>query len=274
LAKVKIDAFFYTHPVFRHAEFVHWKAEQGAVNPRAAHKALLYYVKSGRILSVRRGVYAVIQPNVMPDQVSVDPYLLASKASNDSVLAYHTALELHGVAYSVFEQFTFLTSQKIKPFDYQGQWFQSVAFPLALKRLGDKDYGIEKLDRQGMTIQVTNLARTFVDVIDRVELSGGWEEVFRSISNMAVLDVNDVINYCLKLNSRILAAKVGFFLEQRQGAFAVSDEVLKPLLEKKPATPQSLVKHDREGGQLVKKWNLILPLYVLKRSWEEPDHDV
>lgn len=271
---MKIGAFFHTHPVFRYEEFARWKAEQGWGSARAAHKTLLYHAKAGRILNVRRGIYAVVPPDRTPDEVLVDPYLLASKASRDSVLAYHTALELHGVGYSVFEQFTFLTSQKIKPFDFRGQWFQSVAFPLALKKSGEKDYGIEKMNRAGMTIQVTNLARTFVDVIDRVVLSGGWEEVVRSISNMAVLDVNVVIKYCLILNNRILAAKVGFFLEQRQGAFAVSDKILKPLLEKKPSTPQSLVSHDREEGQLVKKWNLILPLHVLKKSWEEPNHDV
>lgn len=271
---MKIDAFFYTHPVFRYEEFAHWRAEQGASNPHAVRKALLYHTKAGRLLNVRRGVYAVVPPDETPEQVSVDPYLLASKASNDSVLAYHTALELHGVNYSVFEQFTFITSQKIKPFDFRGQWFQSVALPLALQKSGKSDFGIEKANRQGMAIQVTGLARTFVDVLDRVELSGGWEEAIRSISNMAVLDVNAVIQYCLILNNRILAAKVGFFLEQRQGAFAVSDEVLKPLLEKKPLTSQSLVSHDREKGQLVKKWNLILPLHVLKKSWEEPDYDV
>ena len=271
---MKVDAFFYTHPIFRYEEFARLKAEQGVINPRAARKALLYYATVGRLLNVRRGIYAVVSPDVLPDQASVDPYLLASKAANDSVLAYHTALELHGVAYSVFEQFTFLTSQKIKPFEFRSQWFQSVAFPIALKKSGSNNFGIERLDRQGMTIQVTNLARTFIDVLDRVELSGGWEEVVRSISNMAVLDVHAAISYCLLLDNRILAAKVGFFLEQRQGAFAVNEDVLKPLLEKKPLTPQSLVSHDKEGGRLIKKWNLILPLRVLNKSWEEPNDDV
>ena len=164
--------------------------------------------------------------------------------------------------------------QQIKPFEFRSQWFQSVALPLALKKSGNENIEIEKLDRQGMTIQVTNLARTFVDVIDRIALSGGWEEVVRSISNMAVLDIDAVINYCLLLDNRILAAKVGFFLEQRQGAFAVNEDLLKPLLKKKPLTPQSLVLHDKESGQLIKKWNLILPLHVLNKSWEEPNYDV
>lgn len=269
-----IEAFFHVHPVFRYEEFAHFKAEQGINNPRATRKALLYYTNTARLINVRRGLYAVVPPDVSPDQVSVDPYLLASKSSNDGVLAYHTALELHGIAYSAFEQFTFLTAQKIKPFEFRGQRFQPVALPIALKKSEDSNFGIEKLDRQGMVIRVTNLARTFVDALDRVELSGGWEEVVRSISNMAVLDVNVVIKYCLLLNNRILAAKVGFFLEQRQGAFSVNNDVLQLLMEKKPLTPQSLVAHERGGGQLVKKWNLILPLHVLKKSWEEPDHDV
>jgi predicted transcriptional regulator of viral defense system len=271
---VKIEAFFHTHPVFRYEEFAHFKAEQGTNNPRAVSKALLYYINTSRLINVRRGIYAVVPPNVTPDQVFVDPYLLASKASNDSVLAYHTALELHGVAYSAFEQFTFLTSQKIKPFEFRGQRFQPVAFPIALKKSEDNNFGIEELDRQGLVIQETNLARTFVDVLDRVELCGGWEEVVRSISNMATLDVNSVIKYCLLLNNRILAAKVGFFLEQRQGAFSINSDIIQPLLEKKPLTPQSLVAHEKEGGQLIKRWNLILPLRVLKKSWEEPDYDV
>ena len=271
---MKVEAFFYNNPVFRYEEFARWKAEQGeSANLRAVRKALLYHTKAGHLLNVRRGVYAFVPSNVTADQVSVDPYLLASKASKDSILAYHTALELHGVAYSVFEQFYFLTSQKIKPFEFEGRVFQPVTFPVALAKSNEEDYGIETLDRQGMSIQVTNLARTFVDVLDRIELGGGWEEVVRSISNMAALDIKAVIDYCLMLNNRILAAKVGYFLEQRQGAFAVNNEILQPLLKKKPLTPQSLVAHD-EKGRSIKKWNLILPIRVLNKSWEEPDYDV
>src|SRR5690606_27695531 len=126
-------------------------------NLHTVRKSLLYHVKAGHLLHVRRGIYAVVPLNEKPDEVSIDPYLLAAKVANDSVLAYHTALELHGVAYTVFEQFTFLTSQKIKPFNFQGQWFQPVILPADFKKRNRQNFGIEKLDRQGMTIQVTNL---------------------------------------------------------------------------------------------------------------------
>ncbi len=270
---MEIDYFFHFHPVFRYEEIADWKYNHGTNNSHAVRKTLLYYTKIGLLLNIRRGIYAVIPPGTIPSQYIVDSYLLASKIAKDSVLAYHTALEIHGVAYSIFQQFYFLTSQKIKTFEFQNQLFQPVAFPLALKKNNDFYYGVEELNRQGMTMQVTTLERTFVDVLDRIELSGGWEEVVRSISNMAILDINSVIHYCLMLNNRILAAKVGFFLEQRQGAFAVKDEILQPLLEKKPLTPQSL-SNNQEETKLIKKWNLILPLNVVNKTWEEPNNDV
>lgn len=272
---MELEAFFYANPVFRFEEFARFKNEKGEVSSaRAIHKMLHYYIKKGRLVNVRRGVYAVVAPGIQPEQVLLDPYLIASKSAKDSILAYHTALELHGVAYSVFEQFTFLTAQKIKPFEVQDRWFRSVALPTILKKDDNADFGIEKIDRQGVTIRVTSLERTFVDALDRIELSGGWEEVVRSISNMAVLKVPDVITYCLLLNNRILASKVGYFLEQRQGAFAVGDELLKPLLDKKPLTAQSLLSDRREQGRLIKKWNIILPINLLNETWDEPNYDV
>jgi predicted transcriptional regulator of viral defense system len=269
-----IDSFFYSRPIFRYEEFAQWKKEQGAVSSRAAEKALLYYKKAGRLLNIHRGLYVVVPPNESAESISVDPYLLASKAANDSVLGYHTALELHGVAYSVFEQFTFLTGQKNKPFEFQNRWFQPTAIPLALKKINKDDFGVEKMNRQGLTVRVTNAARTYVDVLDRVELSGGWEEILRSISNLVVLNVEEVITYCLMLHNRILAAKVGFFLEQRQGAFKVEDNMLEPLLKLKPRSPQYLTDNRNERCQLVKKWNLIISSRILNQSWDEPDYDV
>lgn len=77
---------------------------------------------------------------------------------------------------------------------------------------------------------MTNAARTFVDVIDRVELYGGSEEVYRSISGLAVLNIDQVIDYCSMLDNVRLNAKVGYFLSQRQAAFAVTEKQLAPLL--------------------------------------------
>lgn len=267
-----INTFFYSHPVFRHNEFAVWKAQQGTDNPRAIQNALQYYVDTGRLLNIRRGFYAVVPPTETSESLIVDPYLVAAKVNEDNVLAYHTALELHGIAYTIFDRFTFLTNKKIKPFEFQNHWFQPTTFPRRLKKPG-RDFGIESINRQELEIKVTSLARTFVDVLDRIEHSGGWEEVVRSLGKAVSLNMEEVIEYCLMLKNNILVAKVGFFLEQRQGAFAVKDDLLARLLKYKPLSPQSLAS-SREPGQLIKKWNLVMPIHVINQSWDEPNHDV
>ncbi len=66
---MNIDQFFHEHPVFRIEEFDAWKG------------ALRYYLKTKRIVQIRRGLYAVVPPNQTPETVTVDPYLIAAKSA-------------------------------------------------------------------------------------------------------------------------------------------------------------------------------------------------
>jgi len=269
-----IEKFFYKHPIFRLEELVTWKQRHGSSQRRAVHKLLEHHLGSGRLLRIKRELYAVVTPNATADTMPIDPYLIAGKATSDSILAYHTALELFGVAHSSFEQFCYLSKQKAKPFEFQRQLFHSVALSERLRSGHDADFEVETINRQGIALRVTSLPRTVVDVLDRVELSGGWEEVARSMSNIAVLNIDRVTAYCLKLNNAALSAKVGYFLEQRQGAFAPTEGQLEVLLCRKPSRPQYLSKQPTEPCRLIKKWNIMMPLSVVEKTWEEPEHDV
>ncbi len=265
------DQFFYEHPVFRHEEFANFKSVHGVTNPITVNMALTYYTNQGRIKPIRRKLYAVVPPNQSVDSVLIDPYIIAGKVTEDAIIGYHSALELLGAAYSSFGQLTYITQQKSKPFEFDGHWYQSVAVPKALQKKQASEMFVDTINRQGVNIKITNAARTFVDVIDRVELCGGWEEVCRSISSLAVLNVDQVIDYCLMLDNARLNAKVGYFLSQRQDAFAVTEQQLAPLLEGKPNVAQYISGASGEQLQLVKPWNIYLPLSVINQLWEEPD---
>ena len=265
-------SFFYTHPIFRYEEFSAWKKENGVKTKNAVRKALYYHTRRKHILNILRGIYGVIPPSGS-ENLFFDPYLIAAKGAEESILAYHTTLELHGVAYSIFEKFTFITPHKNKPFEFQGQWFQPVAIPKSLKNTKMEPFAIEKMNRQGINVSITNLARTFVDVLDRPGLSGGWEEVVRSINNIAYLNVDEVIEYCLLLKNRVLAAKVGFFLEQRKGAFAIEAKKLERLLFLKPSSAR-YIEENKTDCRFVKKWNLFIPVKILDKIWEEPNNDI
>ena len=75
-------------------------SERGSGNTHTRNSLLAYHRKQGRIVHVRRGLYATVPRGMDPETASIDPYLVAAKMTGDAVLGYHTALEFHGRAYS------------------------------------------------------------------------------------------------------------------------------------------------------------------------------
>lgn len=271
---MNLNNFLYTHPIFRLEEFKEWKESKRPIEAASLHSSINFCIQTNKIKRIRRELFAVIPPNEKPETITFDPYLLAGKTTIDSIIAYHSALELHGLAYSTFQQFTFITQKKIKPFEIDSQWFQPVQIPIALKDKKKHNFGIQLVDRQGVAIKITNVARTFVDVIDRPDLCGGWEEVYRSINNINVLKFDEVLEYCLLKNNHTLNAKVGFFLDLRVDPFATPADILNKFQKLIPKSPQYMGNKSDGKYHYVKKWNLLVPNIILNAAWEEPNDDV
>jgi predicted transcriptional regulator of viral defense system len=263
--------FFETHPVFRYEEFTRFMQAREINKPTTWRQQLSYHYKQGHLLRIRRSLYAV-KPFLFSEENNwIDPYLIASKATNDAVLAYHTALELHDLAYTTFEELTYLTAQLNKSFEYQGQKFRPIIFPKSLIAQNKTDYGVNTIKRQGLEIKITSLERTIVDVLDRPDLAGGWEEIWRSLDNIISFDPKKIVKYTLLLNNATTVAKVGFFLEQMPAHIAVHQDFIKQLLPHIPKQPHYMNGDRRGKGKYIEKWQLIVPLEIIERQWEEPN---
>ncbi len=53
-------------------------------------------------------------------------------------------------------------------------------------------------------------------------------------------------------------AAVGWFLENNQNTFHVSDQYLNDLEKRCPQSPQHVIR-DQRNGTLFRRWNLVLP---------------
>jgi len=93
---MKVEDFFYRRPVFTNEELAQFLASRRAHGPRTQESLLAYYTKTGRVVRVRRGLYAVVPPGATPQTYSFDPFLLTAKMTKDAVLAYHTAWKSMG----------------------------------------------------------------------------------------------------------------------------------------------------------------------------------
>lgn len=266
---MKHDAFFRKHPVFTGEELAKHLSSHGEVGARAQEALLAYHQRAGRIVRVRRGLYAVIPAGADTDLYPADPFLVAAKLTPDSVLSHHTALEFHGKAYSVYAHITYSASRPLGPLTFRSHVFRGTKFPQSLICAGKVHVGVLTAERVGMELRVASLERTLVDVLDRPDLSGSWEEIWRSLESVEFFDLDKVVEYALLLGNATTGAKMGFFLEQHREPLMVEDRHLQALHELRPRQPHYLDRAKRISGCLVSKWNLVVPREVLERSWGE-----
>lgn len=265
---MNIRDYFAQHPVFTYEEFVAFQKSQGARNLGSIKALLHYYIKKGRLTSIRRGLYASIPYGYDIDSFPVEPYLIAAKVTEDAIIAYHTALEYHGSAYSIFHHFYFMTAHQIKPFFFQTETFISTLHPKILLEKKHTDFEINTGMRFGHDERVTSIERTLVDVLTKPEVSGGWEEVWRSLELVPVFNIDKVIEYALLLENNTTVAKVGYFFESTQEQFGTTDEQLKELEKHCPKQPHYIDRS--KPSTMLKRWNLIVPDEIIEKRWEEP----
>ena len=118
-------------------------------------------------------------------------------------------------------------------------------------------------------MKVTSLERTLVDVLDRPQLAGGWEEVYRSLESVEFFDLDKIVDYVLLLGNATTASKVGLYLDQHREALMVEERHLTALRNQRPKQPHYVDRRRGRGGRLVTEWNLVVPTELVERSWAE-----
>ena len=66
---------------------------------------------------------------------------------------------------------------------FRSRQYVRISVPYALRMDGEEMINVEQSNRAGVVVRVTNLERTLVDVLDRPETTGSWEEIWRSLEN-------------------------------------------------------------------------------------------
>ncbi|OGT39955.1 MAG: hypothetical protein A3E81_02225 [Gammaproteobacteria bacterium RIFCSPHIGHO2_12_FULL_36_30] len=260
----KAQQFFFQHPIFSFKQFV--RAMQHSENTCSV--MLNHHLKTGNIVRIKQSLYAAIPSGANPQKFSIDPYSIISNLCNDALIAYHTALQFHGLAYSFHFQHIFQTTKEIRSFQFRQDRFKVTQFS---KFLPKSKYFIfsEKIDHHGFLIRVTNIERTIVDTLDRINLSGGLEEVWRSLQNIQSANVKNIIDYAILLKNSTTIAKVGLYLRLHQKQWAISEKYFEKLKKYLPQSVHYLDRNHRINGKFIKEWHIVVPNELMNEQWEE-----
>ncbi len=265
----KIETFFREHPIFTRSLFDQAMGEKGSANPHTLRNMLTHHLQQGHIVRIRRGLFAAIPYGADPDTYPINPFLIASSLADDAVIAYHSALVFHGIAYSSSYRFIYLTHSKPRYLTFRGESYQASLFPTALIAKGQTHCYVNREDVQGIDVQVVSKERTLVDVMDRPLLAGGWEEIWRSLDMLTRLKMSHVVDYALMLGTATTIAKVGYYLEQRKTELSIDEKYLTILQMRRPSSPHYMDSVVKENCKLMKRWNLLVPVSLIERDWDE-----
>lgn len=188
--------------------------EQELGNKRSAKTLLLRYQRQGYITKVRRGLYCV--NNIATKLPEVNKFQIASALTSTSYVAYHTALEYHGLAHQIYYDVAVGSEQAFNSFEFDGNFYSCHNIPIHI--------GIDEpiADRH---VRITNVERTIIDCIDRIDLCGGWEELVNCLQSVQYLREEQLKAILHAYNKIALYKKVGFLCEQLQ--LPISQEFIK-----------------------------------------------
>jgi predicted transcriptional regulator of viral defense system len=258
---MKPEHFLARHSLFTREELT---AALPGRSPATIDAHLTRWRRQGRIVRVKSGLFVRQDADGHAAQARPDFIALAARMAPDAAAAYHTALEAHGLAQSLFETLTFVTWTRVRPVSFMGRRLEPVRPRASLQERSGGESWIAVIDRGGLEVRVTDVERTVADVLDRPSLAGGVVEVWRSLFAVPAVDPDALVDYVATIGNRTLAARVGFFLETRREELAVPWPVLERLRELLPKQP---VHFDRAlGGRLVPGWRLIVPREVAEVS--------
>lgn len=249
------ESFWARHPVFSLDQFA--AVVRGPKTSRhAAMRRLRYAVQRGRLQLVERGLYAVVPPGV--ERFAPDRFLVAAALRQDAVLAYHSALELLGLAHSVYRDVFYLTARPRKDVRLSGGRVRALHHPKPLRAHGAEDFGVETHERAGVKLRLTGPERTLVDGFLLPRYAGGIDEVMEAARSVSALDLDRLERYLTLLGQRRAFAIMGFVLEQAAERLFVPNALLDRLAAQRPTARIYLDKR-RRGGRLQSRWNLIVP---------------
>lgn len=262
---MKPTVFFANHPVFTVQQ------AREALHPAGASRAtgslLQHYVRTNRLISVTHGVYAVVPVGAAPDRVRVDPFLVAAALRPDGVFSHHSALELLGVAHSVWRRCTLFTSRRRPRLNVSGGDVVFMDFPTPFRDHRWQRFATQRVERYGVMLLTTGPERTLADGFRSPTAVGGLEELEQSASGFPALDFVVLQRILERYDLATVWAATGWFLDRYRATFHPPEKLLAQCERRRPTSPLYLSRRER-GGRLARRWNLYLPSSLTE---EEPD---
>lgn len=220
-------------------------------NKHSALVLLNRYAGAGLVKRIRRNLYAAV--NLGTKAMEVNHFQIASHLTPTAYVAYHSAFEYYGFAHQVFFT-TYVASESLfNGFECDGMIYQYCAAKI--------DTGVNTPPMDAL-VRVTDLSRTVVDCINRIDRCGGLEELCQCLNAIPYFDGSQIVQYLEAYNKRALYKKAGFILSHFMGKIKDGDALL-AACHKCGAQGVNRIQSDSQKSVYHKEWGLYAPVNIL-----------
>ena len=217
----------------------------------AAKELLRRYKHQKYISQIRRDLYAATDLATKTPLVS--KFEIAGQINVSAYLAYHSALEYYGLANQVFYEIVVASGQRFKSFEHEGiRYFHAHS---------KTDVGVANPQTDSL-VKVTELERTIVDCMDRIDLGGGLEELIQCFSLITYVNENKLTEYLTKFDKQFLYQKAGFILGYFQNEMNLSEHFF-DYCKSKTGKSTRYLTNSQESDFYFNEWRLCAPQNIL-----------
>jgi len=216
-------------------------------NVNTAKDLLLNYNKQGLVVQIRRNLYSVT--DLATKATAATKYEIGSHISSSSYISYHSALEYHGIAHQVFHNLSISSNTRFNDFDFEDMLYVYCKSNIPV--------GIE-IPSMDSLVRVTDLERTIIDCLDRLNRAGGLEEFIHCLSMVTYLNEDKLFDYLETYNKAFLYKKAGFILQQFQTELKLSPGFI-AICKQKGAAHVKYLTDTGESDTFFKEWNIYAP---------------
>jgi len=230
----------------------HLKEAVSLTGSEDSAKALLYsYKKQGLVNQIRRDLYTVT--DLATKINAANKFEIGSHINPSAYLSYHTALEYHGVAHQIFYDLYVASEQRFNEFNFDDIHYSYCISPI---KSGVYSPTMDSL------VKVTNLERTVIDCLDRIDRGGGLEEIIHCFSLITYLDEKKLSAYLADYNKLSLYRKVGFVLQYFSDNVKISNEFILDC-QQKGGQHTIYLTSPEESSAYFSEWKLCAPKNIL-----------
>ncbi len=206
--------------------------------------------RQGRVRQLANGVYTGTLA-----AAPLNRYRVPAALHDDAVVAFHSALEWHGVANQVFQIIYYFSARPRRDVVFEHITYHRVAPPKALANPRHKLFQVTQGADQ---IMVTERERSFVDCLMSLEYGGGVEELDKSLAMFPSFDFDTAFEYLQLLGKPWLYSRLGFLLDRHADKLFFRDKPRERFLRHLPSGVAYLGAK-RPGNRWVPAWRLMVP---------------